>query len=102
MYLQASMKTKNNVQFFFNFRGINVLNQKSELTKAFEKQREKMINHAKQEESNSSISNELQKEISKRNARHEESNKTNEKNEFVNEEYLNIRAKLKHSDVKLT
>lgn len=80
-----------------------MLNQKSELTRAFEKQREKMINHAKQEESKCSISNELQKEISKRNARHEENSKTNNaaSNEF-NEEYLNIRAKLKHSDVKLT
>lgn len=83
--------------FFFFFlyirRGKNVLNQKSELARAFEKQKEKCILVAKQEESKSTLANELQRVISERSSR-QEKNEPQKSHEF-NEEYLKARQNLR-------
>ncbi|XP_063703771.1 uncharacterized protein LOC134833392 [Culicoides brevitarsis] len=92
-------------ELMFNQKvGKNVLNQKSELQRALEKQKERQFaaqQQKKMEDHNpKTIENELTKVIMQRAQRLENSQKEN-KNElddhFISPEYLNARAKLKHT-----
>lgn len=63
------------------------------MDRAFEKQKEKCILVARQEESKNTLENELQRVISERSSRQERNEPTNS-HEF-NEEYLKARQKLR-------
>lgn len=78
-----------------------MLNQKSELQRALDKQKERQMAAAQNQkkEKELTIENELNKVIMQRAQRLENSQKEN-KNEldhFISPEYLNARAKLKHT-----
>jgi len=83
--------------------GKPVLNQKSELQRALDKQKERQLLAAQalQKKEERTIENELNKVIMQRAARLEnsqkENNKQNELDHFISPEYLNARAKLKHT-----
>lgn len=99
--LNNFFKNKFDINFFLN-SGKNVLNQKSELQRALEKQKERQFaaQQKKEDHNPKTIENELTKVIMQRAQRLENSQKEN-KNElddhFISPEYLNARAKLKHT-----
>lgn len=96
-------------ELMFNQKmGKSVLNQKSELQRALEKQKERQVlaaqNLAKQQAAENSIANELGRVIMQRAARLEQKNLAaaaaagsgqQEQPDSINPEYLNARAKLR-------
>ncbi|XP_055622910.1 protein FAM107B isoform X2 [Toxorhynchites rutilus septentrionalis] len=94
-------------ELMFNQKmGKNVLNQKSELQRALEKQKERQVlaaqNLAKQQAQEQSIANELGRVIMQRAARLEQKNlaaaaagNQQDQADSINPEYLNARAKLR-------
>lgn len=94
-------------ELMFNQKmGKNVLNQKSELQRALEKQKERQVlaaqNLAKQQAQEHSIANELGRVIMQRAARLEQKNlaaaaagSQQDQPDSINPEYLNARAKLR-------
>lgn len=96
-------------ELMFNQKmGKNVLNQKSELQRALEKQKERQVlaaqNLAKQQAAEHSIANELGRVIMQRAARLEQKNLAaaaagsqhqDQQPDSINPEYLNARAKLR-------
>lgn len=90
--------------FYVYFSGKTVLNQKSELQRALEKQKERQMMAAQQQQKKEehTIESELSKVIMQRAQRLENSQKENKNHDdiddhFVSPEYLNARAKLKHT-----
>lgn len=86
--------------------GISVLNQKTELQKAYEKQREKQQNHHHQDHLNTEhsptfgLKSELNRVIMERAQKHERArlqseSENDDDKQYVNPEYLNARAKLR-------
>lgn len=86
---------------FRKFRGKNVLNQKTELQKALQKQKERIntMNFKENPPAATTFEMELEKEISKRNTQHiGNSSRHDNDNDHaeLNEEYMRIRAALKN------
>ncbi|KAI9584193.1 protein FAM107B isoform X1 [Glossina fuscipes] len=83
--------------------GINVLNQKSELQRAYEKQREKQLQQQQHDQHSPTIGlkGELSRVIMERAQKHEQARQQETENDedkqYVNPEYLNIKAKLKQT-----
>lgn len=91
------------------YRGKNVLNQKTELQRALEKQKERQFaaaqNEMKKDCTTSTIHGELGKVIMERaqkKAKNDQSNMNNDKDDYVNEEYIKARANLHHISTKFT
>uniref|UniRef100_A0A336MG19 CSON014767 protein n=1 Tax=Culicoides sonorensis TaxID=179676 RepID=A0A336MG19_CULSO len=101
--LESSDRQNLHRELMFNQKiGKAVLNQKSELQRALEKQKERQFaaQQKKEDHNPKTIESELAKVIMQRAQRLENSQKEN-KNElddhFISPEYLNARAKLKHT-----
>lgn len=89
----------------FIYSGKNVLNQKTELQKALQKQKERISQSHNREDHSSSSTNqglgqELAQEIARRNVRNIEGNSSKaDESEALNEEYLRIKSSLKHNRI---
>jgi hypothetical protein len=86
-----------------------VLNQKTELQRALEKQKERQLiaaqNEMKKDCQTSSLHGELGKVIMERAQKSkskEDQTLNNDKNDYLNDEYLKARAKLQHISNKYT
>lgn len=91
--------TKNIVLLSSSHSGKSVLNQKSELQRAYEKQRERQQRQQHQEDLSptAGLKAELNRVIMERAQKHErqEGGEDEEDKQYVNPEYLNARAKLR-------
>jgi hypothetical protein len=82
-----------------------VLNQKTELQKVLQKQKERISQHTRDDNNastNHGLGQELAQEIARRNTRNIEgsSSKSNiDEAETLNEEYLRIKSSLKHNRI---
>ena len=82
-----------------------MLNQKTELQRALQKQKERISQHNREDNSSANhghgIGQELAQEIARRNVRNFEGNssKSNDNNDTLNEEYLRIKSSLKHNRI---